>query len=147
MIIAARTYALHHLQKNTKHADEFYTLDTVNDQVYKGYGLQTRQKNVVAAVEATRSQVVTYNGEIAITPYFSWSDGRTRSMKEVWNSDKPWLQSVVEPAGYDKTTLFGHGVGLSARGALLLARDQNYSAEQILKYYYLGINLTNNYNH
>ncbi len=147
MMIAARTYATHHLNRATKHADEYFIVDATYDQVYKGYGTQQRLTQVTAAVEATKGLVVTYDGAIVITPYFSWSDGRTRSMKEVWNSDQPWLQSVQEPAGYTKTTLFGHGVGLSAHGAVLLASDQyNYTAEQILKYYYTGIELASNYN-
>ncbi len=147
MMIAARTYATYHLERGTKHGDEFFIVDATYDQVYKGYGTQQRLTNVTKAVDATKGLVVTYNGKIAITPYFSWSDGRTRSMKEVWNSDQPWLQSVQEPAGYTKTTLFGHGVGLSAHGALLLASEKyNYTAEQILKYYYTGIDLTPQYN-
>lgn len=146
MAIAERTYATHHLIQATKHADEFFIIDSALDQVYKGYGTQQRMNNLLSAVEATRGQVVTYNGEIAITPYYSWSDGRTRSMLEVWKVDKPWLQSVKEPAGYDKTTMYGHGVGLSGRGAFILARDFNYSADQILKYYYTGVSVAGNYN-
>lgn len=146
MAIAERTYATHHLKLSTKHADEYFTLDATLDQVYKGYGTQQRMNNLVSAVDATKGIVVTYNNEVVITPYYSWSDGRTRSMLEVWKVDKPWLQSVKEPAGYDKTTLYGHGVGLSGRGAYILAYDHNYTHDQILKYYYTGVQLSNNYN-
>ncbi|MCC6639364.1 SpoIID/LytB domain-containing protein [Candidatus Falkowbacteria bacterium] len=146
MVIAQRTYATHHINTATKHADEYFILDATFDQVYKGYGTQQRMSNVVAAVEATKGMVVTYSGKVAITPFYSWSDGRTRSMKEVWGVDKPWLQSVKEPAGYDKTTLYGHGVGLSARGAYILVNDHGYTYDQVLKYYYTGIEITSNYN-
>lgn len=146
MAIAERTYATYHLKQATKHADEFFTVDATLDQVYKGYGTQQRMNNLGATIDATQGMVVTYNNEIAITPYYSWSDGRTRSMLEVWGVDKPWLQSVVEPAGYDKTTLFGHGVGLSARGAYILAHDLNYSYDQILRYYYTGVSTALSYN-
>lgn len=145
MAIAERTYATFHLLQNTKHASEFFTVDATYDQVYKGYGTQQRMSHLGEAVDATKGQVVTYNGDIALTPYFSWSDGHTRSMLEVWKVDKPWLHSVQEPAGYDKTTMFGHGVGLSARGAYILAHDQNYNFDQILKYYYTGISVAANY--
>ncbi len=141
LITAARTYAMHHYNRGTKHADEYFTLDARYDQVYKGYGSQIRLPKVVQAVEETKGQVVTYNGEIAITPYFSHSDGRTRDWEEVWGGSVAWCRSVKEPEGYDRTTLYGHGVGMSARGALILAADHNYNFKQILKYYYTGIEL------
>jgi len=146
MMVAARTYASYHLNKATKHANENFIVDAKFDQVYKGYGTMTRMPSVVQAVDATKGQIVTYAGEIAITPYFSWSDGHTRSMAEVWGVDKPWLQSVVEPVGYTKTTLYGHGVGLSAYGALILANDLGYTYDRILQYYYTGVSITANYN-
>ena len=59
------------MQRGTKHADEFYIMDATYDQVYRGYGAEARTPNVVAAVDATRGQIVTYNGKLAITPYFS----------------------------------------------------------------------------
>jgi stage II sporulation protein D len=37
--------------------------------------------------------------------------------------------------------MYGHGVGLSAHGALHLAANYNYTYDQILKYYYTGIEL------
>ncbi|MBD3360053.1 MAG: hypothetical protein GF365_05105 [Candidatus Buchananbacteria bacterium] len=141
LITAARTYAMHHYNRGTKHADEYFTIDARYDQVYKGYGSQTRLPKVSQAVEATKGQVVTYNNKIAITPYFSHSDGRTRSWSEVWGGDIAWCRGVQEPAGYDKTTLYGHGVGMSAYGAIVLAADHAYNFEEILKYYYTGIKL------
>ncbi len=146
MAIASRTYASYHLDRNYKHKDEFFTVDSKYDQVYKGYGISQRLTNFVKAVQDTKGIIVTYDGKLALTPYFSWSDGKTRSNKEVWGTDKPWLISVVEPKGYDKTTLFGHGVGISARGAFILAQDFNYTFDNILKYYYTGTDLASNYN-
>lgn len=141
LITAARTYAMHHYNRGTKHADEYFTIDARYDQVYKGYGSQTRLPKVSQAVEETKGQVVTYDNKIAITPYFSHSDGRTRSWSEVWGGNVAWCQGVKEPAGYDKTTLYGHGVGMSAYGAILLAEDHGYNFDQILKYYYTGVEL------
>ncbi|OGY41444.1 MAG: hypothetical protein A2Y82_00825 [Candidatus Buchananbacteria bacterium RBG_13_36_9] len=142
LITAARTYAMYHYNRGTKHADEYYTLDATYDQVYRGYNSQLRLTQVSDAVAQTKGQVVTYNGEVVVTPYYSHSDGRTRSYQEVWGgSFKPWLVSVKEPAGYNKTTLYGHGVGLSAYGAILLANDYHYAFNQILKYYYTGIEI------
>ena len=142
LLTTARTYAMYHYNRGTKHAAEYFTLDATYDQVYRGYNAELALTQVSEAVEATKGQVITYNGEVVVTPYFSYDDGRTRSYQEVWGgSYKPWLVSVKEPAGYDKTTMYGHGVGLCARGAVLLAADFHYTFDQILKYYFTGIGL------
>ncbi|HEU0050899.1 MAG TPA: SpoIID/LytB domain-containing protein, partial [Patescibacteria group bacterium] len=140
LLTAARTYAMYHVQRGTKHADESYTVDATYDQVYRGYGAELRDPNVVAAVDATRGQIVTYNGQLAITPYYSRSDGRTRSWTEVWGGGPyPWLVSVPVPWDQGRT-LWGHGVGLSATGALGMAND-GHRYDEILKYFYTGIEL------
>lgn len=137
---AARTYALWHYTYPSKHDEEYYTLDTTaNDQVYKGYNFTERAPNIAQAVNDTRGMVVTYNNELAITPYFSNSDGRTRSFSEVWNGDYPYLISVSDPA-CEGMTLLGHGVGLSALGAVYFA-DQGWGYKKILKYYYTGVKI------
>jgi len=140
LLTAARTYAMYHVTRATKHADEFFIVDAKYDQVYKGYGQEARSPNIVAAVDATRGLVVTYNGDIAITPYFSRSDGRTRDWSEVWYGTVAWCKGVPVPQDAGKT-LWGHGVGMSASGALAMANEgQTY--DQILKYFYTGIALT-----
>jgi hypothetical protein len=142
LITAARSYAYYHYSRGTKHAAENFTVDASYDQVYRGYNSEQRLTKVVEAVEQTKGIVITYNDNPVVTPYFSWSDGHTRNWEDVWGgSIVPWCRSVKEPAGYDKTTLYGHGVGMSARGALLLASDYNYTYDRILKYYYTGIEL------
>jgi hypothetical protein len=142
LVTAARTYAMYHYNRGTKHASENFTLDAKYDQVYRGYGSQSRLSKVVAAVNQTKGMMVTYNNEVVVTPYFSYSDGQTRNWEDVWGgSPVPWCRSVKEPAGYNKTTLYGHGVGMSAYGAMMLAADYNYAYDQILKYYYTGVDL------
>lgn len=145
LLIAARTYAYYHIQHATKHANEFYIVDATYDQVYRGYGAEARSPTITAAVDATRGQIVTYNGKLAITPYFSRSDGRTRSWGEVWygGSQYPWLVSVPVPEDQGRT-LWGHGVGLSASGALDMARAGKGYVE-ILKHFYTGIELRRAY--
>lgn len=145
LLVAARTYAMYHVGRGTKHADEFYTVDATYDQVYRGYGAEARDPNVVAAVDATRGQIVTYQGRLAITPYYSRSDGRTRSWGEVWGggSQYPWLVSV--PVPWDNgQTLLGHGVGMSARGALMMANEGKLY-DYILGYFYPGTELRRAY--
>lgn len=136
---AARTYAYFQYLYPTKHAGEPYLLDsTANDQVYRGYGLTKRSPNIVSAVDATAGMVVTYDDAVVVTPYFSQSDGRTRSWSEVWNGDYAYLQSVDDP-GCEGDELLGHGVGLSAAGARYFANELNWHWQEILQYYYQGI--------
>ncbi|MFH1047935.1 MAG: SpoIID/LytB domain-containing protein [Patescibacteria group bacterium] len=137
LVTAARTYALYVLSIGGKHKSEYHDVNTTaGDQVYKGYASELVRPNVVKAVEDTRGSVVTYNGELVVTPYFSRSDGRTRSWSEVWGGSKPWCVSV--PAPYDQgETLWGHGVGMSASDALGRAQD-GASWTEILRYYYTG---------
>ncbi|MCR4256179.1 MAG: hypothetical protein NUW08_00555, partial [Candidatus Uhrbacteria bacterium] len=118
-----------------------FTIDATYDQVYRGYGAEARSPNIVAAVEATRGQIVTYDGKLAITPYFSRSDGRTRDWTEVWGGGPyPWLVSVPVPHDVGKT-LWGHGVGLSATGALQMDAKDGASYQQILSHFYRGTEL------
>ncbi len=145
LVTAARTYALYHYGRgvqfgipdgSTKHEVEHFHVDAVYDQVYRGYGSEKRMPKLAQAVEATHGVVVTYNNHIVVTPYFSRSDGRTRAWTEVWGgSAKPWLVSVAVPEDKGQT-LWGHGVGMSARGALLMARDKGKTWQQILTYFY-----------
>lgn len=139
LLVAARTYAMYHVEHATKHADEFYIVDAKYDQVYRGYGQEARSPNIVSAVEQTRGQVVTYDNKIAITPYFSRSDGRTRSWSEVWYGTVAWCQGVSVPQDNGKT-LWGHGVGMSASGALAMA-NEGKMYDYILKYFYTGIQI------
>ncbi len=141
LLTAARTYAMYHVQRQTKHAARHYTVDATYDQVYRGYGAEARSPSIVAAVEATRGQIVTYDGKLALTPYFSRSDGRTRDWTEVWGGGPyPWLVSVPVPHDVGKT-LWGHGVGLSATGALQMDAKDGASYQQILSHFYRGTEL------
>ncbi len=138
LITAARSYAYWHLTHPGKHIT--FTVDATYDQVYRAYGREAQQPNIVAAVEETRGQIVHYDGTNVATPYYANSDGRTRSNKEVWRTDKPWLVSVE--AKYDKgKTLWGHGVGMSARDAAYRADLDHWTWDQIVKYYYTGVEL------
>lgn len=145
MSIAARTYALYHYNHNNKHDKEFFHVDAYYDQVYHGYSAEQRLPRLAQAVDETKGIIVTYNGKIVITPYYAHSDGRTRAWEEVFGGDpKPWLKSVPDP--YNKgRTMFGHGVGLSARGAMMMAREEDKKFEELLKYYYAGIEVEKYY--
>jgi peptidoglycan hydrolase-like amidase len=141
LVTIARTYALYHWERATKHADEFFHMTAYSgDQVYKGYGYEQRVPRVVQAVEDTRGITVTYEGRTAITPYFSRSNGQTYDWSEVWGGDVPWVKGVACPCDKGKTQ-WGHGVGLSASEALCQAKNGK-SWEDILHYFYWGVELT-----
>jgi hypothetical protein len=141
LVTAARSFALFVVAIGGKHQSEYFDVVTDGaDQVYKGYTSELVRPNVVKAVEDTRGTVVSYDGDLVVTPYFSRSDGRTRSWTEVWGSKvHPWL--VSKPAPYDAgKTLWGHGVGMSASDAVGRAAA-GATWQDILKYYYTGIDL------
>lgn len=140
LLTAARTYAFYHWQRATKHKAEGYHVDAYLDQVYRGYSQEEVTPRITEAVEATRGQIVTYEGATAITAYFSRSDGHTRNWSDVWGGDVPWSKSVPVPCDEGKT-MWGHGVGMSASGALCMAND-GMPWDAILKYFYTGIDLT-----
>ncbi|MBI2415938.1 MAG: hypothetical protein HYV33_04760 [Candidatus Kerfeldbacteria bacterium] len=143
---AARSYAYWNYLYPTKHANEPYLLDaSANDQVYRGYGFTQRSPKVMAAVKATRGQLVYYNNTPALTPYFSQTDGRTRAWSEVWSGDYAYLQSVTDPCCSGEP-LLGHGVGLSAKGARYFASQNHWHWREILQYYYQGITLESLWN-
>jgi len=139
LVTAARTYAYWHLMHPGKHVT--FTVDATFDQVYRGYDREIQQPNIVKAVEETRGQIVHYNGAPVVTPYYANSDGRTRAWTEVWGgAAKPWLVSVV--AKYDiGKKMWGHGVGMSARDAAYRADDDGWTWDQLVKYYYTGVEL------
>ncbi len=142
LITVARTYALYHWERGTKHADEYFTMNSyADDQVYFGYEYEKNNPLIKQAVDDTRGVTVNYDGRTALTPYFSRSDGRTRSWSEVWGGDVAWLKGVDAPCdkkrGY---TLWGHGVGMSATEALCMANEGS-TWEEILPYFYTGIQL------
>ncbi len=150
IVTAARTYAMYHYNRgiefnvgdgSTKHGNEHFHIDATYDQVYKGYGSEKLMSKLSEAVDETKGTVVTYDGKVVVTPYFSRSDGRTRSWEEVWYGDvKPWLVSVDVPQDNGQE-LWGHGVGMSARGALIMTRDEGESWGDTLKYFYQNTEL------
>ncbi|MBI4713774.1 hypothetical protein HY771_01125 [Candidatus Uhrbacteria bacterium] len=148
LVTVARTYALYHWERATKHASEFFHLNsTADDQVYNGYEYETRNPLIRQAVEDTGGITVNYNNATALTPYFSRSDGRTRDWSEVWGGQVEWLKSVQTPCDKRKgRRLWGHGVGMSATEALCMAEESGKNWEEILNYFYKGVALIKRWN-
>lgn len=143
MSILARTYAYYYLTKDEKFPGMPYDLDDdpSTSQKYLGYGYELRHPNVVEAAEDTEGMVVTYDGEIVKTPYFSQSDGvATKSAQSVWGwTNAPYLVSVADE-WCEADEFWGHGVGLSGCGAKAMA-EAGYSFEEIIEYYYTGVEI------
>lgn len=140
LIVLARSYALYYMTEGEKFPGEKYDLtdDPATSQKYLGYGYEIRSPNNSKAVLATRGKVVKYNGKVIKTPYFTQSDGRTRSAEEVWGwTDAPYLQSVPDPY-CEGLTMKGHGVGMSACGARKMAGNGK-TYQEIINYYFQNI--------
>ena len=91
------------------------------------------------AVEQTMGQILTYNGRPISAVYSHSNGGRTRSSKEVWGTEHPYLPAQPDP--WDKETKNGHGVGMSQVGAINAAKwGKNY--RDILAFYYPGTKIS-----
>lgn len=150
MAVIFRTYGYWKIKYGTAYNDQgFDVTDTGSSQVYGGYNREQKQPRIVSAAESTRGKIVKYKDKIALTPYSSGTDGRTRSFKQKWGSDKyPWCQSVKDPLGKikdAKTRPGNHMVGLSATGAYNFALKKDWSYSKIIKYYYTGVSITSEY--
>ena len=141
LITVARTYGLYHWERNTKHKGYFHMNAYADDQVYFGYEYEQIHPLIKQAVDDTKGVTVSYQGRTALTPYFSRSDGRTRSWSEVWGGDVAWLIGVPAPCDKERGyTLWGHGVGLGATEALCMA-NKGSTWEEILHYFYTDVEL------
>lgn len=145
--IIFRTYGYYHSEKRTKHADEEFVLtDTSSDQIYKGHKIEERFPKMKEAAGETRGKIVTYKGKTALTPYCSYTDGKTRDYP---GDDYPYLKSVKDhKAGTDTSLDPGengnHMYGLSAHGAVGYVGDGK-SYEWVLKHYYTGVKIDGAY--
>lgn len=140
IITAARTFVMYHKNRGYKWHDEYFDLSGYSwDQVYLGYGKEKRAPDIRQAAEETEGILVTYNDEPVLTPYFARSNGTTRPWSSVYNGDAPWVKVTSVPCDAGRSQ-FGHGVGMSASGAICMARGGD-SYDDILHYFFTGIEL------
>ncbi len=142
---AARSYAYVQLPDGVHYISRMWDVHAVWDQYYKGYAAEKSNPHGMQAIEETRGQVVEYQGKPVVTPYFTQSNGTTKTWKEAWGgTNKPWLIPV--DAKYDHgRKMWGHGVGMSNHDAKQRAKLDGWSFEQILKHYYTGVELARVY--
>jgi len=154
MSVAARTYAYNYQKQKVKYgADEVYHItNTTADQLYKGYAREQYASDIVASVQSTFGEIVTYNGNSIVTAYSSGAaelmNSGSRSACSVWGGKycQPGYEylsgGVKDPEGtqysYSSCGVSGnHCVGLSGAGTRQLAA-QGKTYKEILMYYYPG---------
>jgi len=150
-----RTYGYWYLEYATKYLPYGFQIKSDSgSQIYNGYDWEAKYPNIKKAADGTKGAVAKYKNEIALTPYSSWSDGKTRSFEERWGSDEyPWCKSVSDPYGKHSTMATAkleaagnHMVGLVANGSVKLASSKyKKTYDWILKYYYSKISLEKMY--
>ena len=95
--VVARTYAL------KKDASGKILSTTVSDQTYKtidelkatwGGSFNTYYNKVKSAVDSTKGEYITYNGNYIDALYFSTSNGKTEDPKYVWGNEYAYLKPV-----------------------------------------------------
>jgi len=108
--LAARTYALKHIEMyshtpNQAHPGIDLCTDPRHCQAWKSEAARRKQwgpiwssiyeRKINAAVEATRNQVITYNGTLIDPVYHSTCGGKTENSEDVWAQKIPYLHGVV----------------------------------------------------
>lgn len=145
MAVTERTYASYQYLSNANYKQYFNVFSDEYDQVYDGYNRETRQPNVVSAVNETRGIVIVYNNEMIKAFYSANAGGKTRTLSETWGgADVPYLKAVVDTYTTNDTR-FGHGVGLSQVGAMRMISNNKVDYIKVLKYYYTNVDLVKIY--
>ncbi|HEX8974751.1 MAG TPA: SpoIID/LytB domain-containing protein [Patescibacteria group bacterium] len=156
-----RTYGFWYIKYANKYAAYGFKIRSDSgSQIYWGYDWETKYSNIKTAAQATRGIIASYGGDVALTPFSSWSAGQTRSAQDAWGSSAyPWCQSRKDDYGNYNDSYFGnsstksqsdlisagnHMVGLIAHGSLHMANNGS-SWQDILNYYYKGLSFPVNY--
>ena len=90
--VAARSYVLYHRQHGRNPSYDIGR--TTAWQVYEG--LEDETPSIKSAVESTRDQVLTYNGQIIEAVFHSSSGGHTENVEDIWSKPLPYLRGVQD---------------------------------------------------
>ncbi len=161
-----RSYGHYKITESTEHKSKgFDTVPDPSDQIYRGYVWEQRYPNIPDAAQETRGKIVTYDGEPILTPFGSWTDGRTRyytdghfnSVCRTSENKKesdifPYLKGVDDSPGKHPSSSTcalaaagNHMVGISAQGSLNRALDDDWKWERITKHYLSGVDINQQY--
>lgn len=103
--VCARSYAYRQLQSQTYSEYDAHLDDTTSYQVYNNI---PETEESIRAVDETSGQVLSYDGNVISTYYFSTSCGHTSTAEEVWSGDEkqPYLTGdYLAKCQADKETL------------------------------------------
>ena len=140
--VAARTFALRHMQ-----SAKGRTYDVDDTTAYQAYKDRKPGQcpRVEQAVRDTAGLVLLYGGKPASTNYSASNGGRTVSAKERWGNAYAYLIAKDDPwdkaSGYKR---YGHGVGMSQRGAQWAANN-GVGYITVLAFYFPGTVLAASY--
>ncbi|MDY6938327.1 MAG: SpoIID/LytB domain-containing protein [Cyanobacteriota bacterium] len=93
--VAARSYALY--QRKHHRTDTYDVGDDTFWQVY--VGTEKEDPNTIAAVEATRGEILSHDGQVIEAVFHASSGGHTEDVEQVWQEPKPYLRGVPD---YDR---------------------------------------------
>lgn len=112
--IASRTYAL----TDDAGGSKFDVYSDTRSQMYGGAAAETAQTN--AAVSATAGQIVTYDGQPAVTYFFASSGGMTENVENsfIGSEPEPWLKGVAD-AYETKASSWKHSISFATAAARL----------------------------
>jgi len=135
MTIAARTYALYHVNKFEVKQSFFDLYNDQRDQVYKGYQAELVMPTQAKLTEETKGIIGTHSDQVIVAYYSARSGGSTIDYKSI-----PYLKARKTPYTAGKG-LYGHGIGLDQQDAKARAKKDGWTYDQLLKYYYNEIDL------
>lgn len=89
--VASRTYALYQKQNNSSNKMSYHLTSSVLHQVFRG---DMVTENIAKAVNATKGEVLLYEGSPILAFYHSTSVGSTEDCNEVFGKNLPYLKPV-----------------------------------------------------
>ena len=91
--VAARTYALAHLQQYP--AEKYDMKSSIMDQIYQGMTVENRLTN--RSIDATAGQAITFDEQFINAYYHSTCGGMTDDIESVWDrKETPYLKAVED---------------------------------------------------
>jgi hypothetical protein len=124
------------IASSTTHTPSYFS----RHMFYRGFVRELDGPRLRQAIEETRGQVITFQGEIIEAPFFTQAGGYTISHEDAgWGSARPWAPGVEDPVSADDWFI-GHGVGMPLQSSNKLS-SLGYAAEQIIKFYFIGVDI------
>ena len=126
--ICAKNYAMANTGRHSSGGFDLCT--SVHCQVYRGIRTATDLSN--SAVDDVYGQYVTYGGEIISAFYHSSNGGSTESAKNIWGTEIPYLQPVIDE--YENINQIPNGVWkkeITTAEITNILRDKGYSTGNI----------------